>query len=157
MIQLLEDRRRVGGIALGGLWIGNAVDERCADRVVFNIGGVLNVAQDLVATQSWWSGIEYMQVGLVDGPGNEPAVYASAVLALHALLRRHNTLVCCHGGGRSLAVAVMYMNVSVDRSWGRWMELLSERVDTDLPEVNEVHKEAFTILDWYSLKRVIGR
>lgn len=142
MLKLTDDRRKVGGVALGAVWIGNSEAEQCGPLEMADIGAVLNVAQDLVSRRVW-PVVESMHVGLIDGPGNEPAVYCAAVYALHALLKRHNTLVCCHSGGRSLAVALTYLVVTSDRSWDQWLEALYERVDYELPTVKQLHRDAF--------------
>lgn len=145
MIRLTDDRRKVGGVALGAIWLGNSNDESSSNLDDRDVKAVLNVAQDMPATRGWAQGLEYMHIGLVDGPGNEPITYAAAVLALHALLKRHNVLVCCHSGVRSLAVIVLYLTVTSDIVGWTWLdclERLRERVDCDLPNMNHVHVEA---------------
>ena len=159
MIRLTGDQRDVGGVALGAIWIGDSADEQVADLVSANVGAILNVAQDMLSTRGWWHGVEAMHVGLVDGPGNEQSAYCAAVLALHALLKRHNTLVCCHTGGRSLAVAIMFLNLGIAdtwREWGDWLDILQERVDADLPAVNEVHAQVFDAMLWSPLAAILG-
>ena len=89
------------------LWIGNA-EEKIAEIHAAGIRSLLNVAQDLRGVCGW-PDIEYMQVGLIDGPGNPPSAYYAAVGALSALLHRGSVMVFCHGGGRSTAVSVMYV------------------------------------------------
>ena len=157
MIRLTDDKRKVGGVALGAIWIGSSGDERGSGMEY--VGAILNVAQDMVSTRGWNDNIEAMHVGLIDGPGNEQSAYCAAVLALHALLKRHNVLVCDHIGGRALAVAVMYLNVgiaSAGRGWGDWLDILQERVDADLPAVNEVHAQAFGRMYWPALTGILG-
>ena len=130
------------------LYIGDSADESHADLDTEDIRSVLNVAQDLQPTRGWRSGVEYMQVGLIDGPGNPPSAYCAAVLALGTLLRHGRTLVVCHTGSRSLAVAVMYLATTVKRSWGEWINLLRERVDADLPVVHQEHAVAMEKINW---------
>lgn len=133
MIQLTND-----------IWIGDSYDERYADLVTRDIGAVLNVAVDLPPTRSWKDGVTYMQVGLVDGPGNPPSAYQAAVLALEALIEtRHRTLVCCHTMGRSMAVALMYMGSQSNHDWEDLVQILTERLDVDLPVPHEAHKKMF--------------
>jgi hypothetical protein len=136
------------------LWIGDSADEVYADLV--DIGAVLNVAQDLQGTRGWMDGVEYMQVGLIDGPGNVPAAYHAAVLALAALLKRNRTLVCCHTGGRALAVSLMWLHLTSGRGWDSWLAILCERVEGELPIPHEAHKEAFNRMNWRLLSSVLG-
>lgn len=142
MIKLLDDRRRVGGVALGGVWIGCSADENQGDLDKPDIGAILNVAQDYDSTRGWKHGFESMRVGLVDGPGNELCAYIAAVLALHALCKRHNALVCCHTGSRSLAVTLMYVQALTAAPWDRALQAFTEKVDDELPAVKDVHREA---------------
>lgn len=135
-LKLTEDRRKVEGVSLGGIWIGDSEAE-----AKVSVDAILNVAQDLRPTRGWPK-VETMQVGLIDGPGNEPSAYVAAVLALHSLLKRHNVLVCCHSGSRALAVVLMYLCASTDRNWENWLCALQELVDVALPEVHIAHREA---------------
>jgi hypothetical protein len=132
-------------------------DEAFANLTAKKITGVLNVAQDLQGTRGWHSKVEYMQVGLINGPGNELSAYTAAVLALSALLRRGNVLVCCHDADRSLAVVIMYLiakrgkrsdNPGLFNRWTTWDDMLDElieRVARDgraLKEPHESHRAA---------------
>lgn len=135
------------------IWIGNAID--CEAVSLHEISAILNVAQDLQGKRGW-PDVEYMQVGLIDGPGNPDSVYPAAVLALTALLKRHTVLVCCHEGSRSLAVVIMYMESLFKRGWGTWVEVLTERVNTDLPVPHKVHKAAFDRINWEALRKLAG-
>lgn len=134
------------------LWVG---DSSVTAREVrtHKIKALLNVAQDLRGEMGW-PDTEYMQVGLIDGPGNPIQVYCAAALSLWTLAKRHRTLVFCHTGGRSLAVAVMYMNVAAGHSWDGIMSLLAESVDTELPVPHEAHMAAFDKMDWQLLRRL---
>ena len=123
------------------VWIGDSDAER--GDVPEGVGAILNVAQDMVAKHTWDHGIECMQVGLIDGPGNDSTAYCAAVLALHALLQKHSVLVCCHSGGRALAVVLMHQCVLSGRSWQSLLDSLQERVDGLLPTVHLAHRDAF--------------
>lgn len=112
-----------------GVWIGDSSAAKDVDGFP-----VLNVAHDLHATRAT------MHVGLIDGPGNEVSAYAAAVCALHALRQKHNVLVCCHTGSRALAVSVMYTCILTGQTWDNVLKMLLERIDTWLPELNEVHR-----------------
>jgi hypothetical protein len=138
------------------LWIGDSADEERADLAAAKIGVVLNVAQDLHGTRGWLYGIEYAQVGLIDGPGNPLAAYHAAVLALAVLLKRGRVLLCCHTGGRALAVAIMYLHLTSGRGWDSWLASLRERVDSDLPELHEAHRAAFDRMNWQLLTSAMG-
>lgn len=136
------------------LWIGTSDDEKKVshDRIT----AVLNVAHDMTGTHGWADGIEYMQVGLIDGPGNPIAAYHAAVFALVTLLKRHDTLACCHTGGRAMAVALMYLHLTGGRGWDGRIELLKERVEDELPVPHEAHKEAFHKMNWRLLTAALG-
>ena len=134
------------------LWIGNS-STRLYEIRAAKIGGVLNVALDL-RSNIGWPEVEYMQVGIIDGPGNPPSAYCAAVLALTALRSRHRVVVYCHTGGRSLAVVMMYINMTTPYAPIRWddmMSILSERTDARLPPVHEAHRSAFEEINWRQL------
>jgi hypothetical protein len=137
------------------LFIGSSDD---AENVkALGVGGVLNVAYDLRGS-SGWPQVEYMQVGLIDGPGNLPDAYHAAVLALGELTARHHqVLVCCHTGSRSLAVVLMFMEFSSRRGWDGWLEVLQERAPLDLPVPHEAHREAFDKMHWDALLSITRR
>ena len=141
------------------IWIGNSDAEKSVGRTQPPINCVLVVAHDMVPTNNWRRRAEeYMQVGLIDGPGNPLAAYHAAVLALATLVRRRENcriLVCDHGGGRSLAVVVMYLYLVGDGpSWDECIERLKVR-EKDLPTVHDMHRKAFFLMDWSMLSRVL--
>ena len=140
-------------LLMRGLWVGDAMDEAHADLENLGVGGLLNVAQDLEGTRGWSHGYEYMQVGLIDGPGNPMSAYRAAVLALSVMLRRHDTLVYCHSGGRSLAVALMCLNMTAGREWDDLMTLMGERVEGYLPVPHQAHRQAFEAMDFDLLSK----
>lgn len=138
------------------LWIGDS--SAVKNMVALKIGAVLNVAVDLLLTVDGRPNVEYMKVGLVDGPGNLLSAYYTAVLAIATLLKRGKTLVCCHSGGRSLAVAVMYLQVVGGQDWDNWQRLLrilEERVEIDLPVINDAHKKMFDKVNWKLLRTLL--
>ncbi len=151
MIQLTEDLRKDKRIALGAIWVGNSGDERRTNMKELGIGAILNVAQDLVHEHNWMDELEVMHIGIIDGPGNEPVLYCAAVLGLRALLRRHNVLVCCHDGGRSVAVIIMYFAAchisgwpgDWQAGWNEWLGNLQKRATQQLPIPHLAHKAAF--------------
>lgn len=106
-------------------------------------------------------GVRYSHVGLIDGPGNRLAMYHAAVLALAALAARGRTLVCCHDGGRSIAVAIMYLYLMGEGP--HWDEAVIRMVNSrplgskfPLALPHEIHKKAFTLMDWGMLTRVLS-
>lgn len=134
------------------IWIGDS-STKLRDIRSAKIGGVMNTAIDLKSSVGWPE-VEYAQVGIIDGPGNPPSAYCAAVLALTALVSRHRTVVYCHTGGRSLAVVMMYINMTVPYAPIRWddmMSILSERTDAGLPPVHEAHRSAFEEINWRQL------
>ncbi len=115
-----------------------------------DIEGVLCVAQDMNIGSKWVKGVEYAQVGLVDGPGNTIAGYSSAVLTLATLLARHKkVMVCCHdGASRSIAVAVMYLILKTGKVsthptffnyWKTWDKMICEIYEKPGPTFLKVH------------------
>lgn len=139
------------------LWIGGEHDEALATSDDSEVDAVLNVAQDMHATCGWRYGIDYMQVGLVDGPGNTPGAYCAAVLALDVLIERGRcVLVCCHGGSRSMAVVIMWMHAVSRTGWEHRMQLLEEQVDQELPRPHQAHRDAFNEINWKLLSSVMG-
>lgn len=130
------------------LWVGNSRDEQTAD-----VDAVLNVAKDLAPTRGWPK-VDYMHVGLVDGPGNPLSAYCAAVLALATLMRTgKRVLVNCHEGrSRSVSVAIMYLALVANcRSWDDQVAVLRERIDSELPVPHPAHREAFDSIDWTSI------
>lgn len=133
----------------GNIWIGDSASSP------LKMDAVLNVAQDMRG-DCGWPDVEYMQVGLVDGPGNPPSAYCAAVLALAALCRRHRrVLVCCHTGSRSVAVVLMYVSILTDRSWDDSLVLLRERADGDIPDAHDAHKRVFDRIDWKTVTGIM--
>lgn len=129
------------------IWIGDSSDEQRGD--IQHIDVVFNVAHDLQGTRGCNCGIEYVQVGLIDGPGNQLASYCAAVLALVSLVRDNKqVLVCAHTTGRPLAVVLMYMKFTSGREWGEVLELFRERVGEGLREPHAAHKSAYEAVDW---------
>lgn len=127
------------------LWIGNSEDNAGA----LDVGGMLNVAQDLRSSNCGWPDIEYMQIGLIDGPGNPISAYHSAVLALITLLSRYNkVLIYCHTGGRSLAVSLIYFNLVFGRGWDAWLLQLQNKIGISLPIPHEAHRQAYNKMNW---------
>lgn len=139
-----------------GLWIGERRDEQ-ADLASFGITATLNVAHDLQGLRGWGAGIEASQIGLIDGPGNPPSAYIAAVMALSLLRLRHEVLVYCHTGLRSLAVAIMYLDTLAGRGWDGWLKILEERIGDDLPPTHPAHREAYEKIDWKAVSKLIGR
>lgn len=136
------------------LWIGNATTKVDIIHAV-DIGAILNVAQDLHGVTGWPE-VEYMQVGLIDGPGNPTSAYYAAILALVTLLNRYNqVMMFCHGGSRSTAIAVMHANLTSGLGFDRCLSMTQERVDIDLPTPHQAHKDAFDMIDWTLLRRLM--
>lgn len=148
-----------------GLWVGDSDDAR---GYVEEIDGVLNVAQDL-QSRVGWPYVEHMQVGLIDGPGNELVTYNAAVMALVTLCRRHKgVLIYDHKGGRAMAVSAMYLNLIGGKfrlnplSWSHWLtwderirEIKISETDEILPTVHEAHKHAFAKLPYGLLEALL--
>ncbi len=137
------------------LWVGVVHDVDHAPLEAMGVRCVLCVAQDYQCRVGWASGLESAQVGLIDGPGNPLTAYYGAVLALATLLSRGPTLVYSHDPGRVMVVCMMYLNALQRRGWGGILEMLSERVEIDLPVPSAIHRAAFDKVDWRTLGRLI--
>jgi hypothetical protein len=137
--------------------VGNSRDEEGLDLRPLGVGAILNVAFDLQGTRGCRQGVEYAQVGLVDGPGNHLETYCAAVLALAGLLRNHRrAMVCCHKGqSRSMTIAMMHANVTLRRTWEEVLAVFRERTGADLPAPHPAHAEAFARVDWDLLGRLV--
>lgn len=111
------------------LFIGNlAAAEDAAALQAAGISDSLNTALNLFPgplTLPDGSALRRLQLGMVDGPGNDPHLLLAAVLALHALVlqhmpgkphyppaRRGHVLVHCRGGrSRSTTVLALYLHL----------------------------------------------
>lgn len=147
------------------VWVGDSDDGHLADND--EISAVLNTAQDL-SGRLCWPQVEYSQVGLVDGPGNEVVNYCSAILALVSLTRRHDAiLVYDHNGSRALAVGVMYLSLTegkvmerVDflrrRCWDELIHSLEEAYKAPLPvKAHIAHIKAFNKIPFSVLEALL--
>lgn len=88
---------------------------------------VLNLAPDLYALTH--EKLEYAQIGLIDGPGNRLSTIAAAVLVLHQLFDRHESvMLICHGGsGRSGLVAALYLATRHDTKFEHALEIVKAK------------------------------
>lgn len=119
------------------IWIGGSVDEFNCEHMT----AILNVAIDLRRTNPK---TPYAQCPLIDGPGNNLNAYRAAVFQLMSFLEDgRRVLVCCHDGGRSLAVVLIFLHQATDTSHSELLKILQERTDVDLPKVHEAHRQAF--------------
>src|SRR5215831_14068508 len=95
------------------LWLGNSLDAAVGDLTTDAISAVLNCAHDLPGSRTWDHGVEYAQVGLVDGPGNSTAAYHACVIKLASFLANGRRCLCyCHEGkSRSVfaCIAVLHL------------------------------------------------
>ena len=134
------------------LWVGNSSDGQSA-----KVDCVLNVARDLHIKRGY-PDIEYMQVGMVDGPGNLLSAYYAAVLSLATMMKSgKKVLVHCHEGkSRSMAVAVMYLRLTIGMEWDTLLSMIRESNDNDIPEPHSAHKKAFYSIDWEMLAKVVN-
>ena len=141
------------------IWLGDSHDALTADLAKHEIKAILNVAHDLQGERGWSDGVEYAQVGLVDGPGNSLARYHAAVLQLAALVQGgRRTLVHCHKGqSRSPAVIIMYLNLTQRMGWEHWRAFIAEKrkeVAEGEQYPHEAHRTAFNQLNWRLLASV---
>lgn len=151
------------------LLIGNSYDEQHATLCInYKTRAILNVAYDMPRGQ-FSDEIEYMHVGLIDGPGNILANYCAAVLAVVSLIDRcKNVLICCpNGNSRSLAIALMYLILKGGRvstpttflhPWRTWEQVLNElryNTNIDLPEPHWSHRQAADKLSYSLLEQLL--
>lgn len=152
-----------------GLMYGGHDEMRAAPKL--GVGGLLCVAPD--KSCEWeWPCVEFMQVGIADGPGNELADYCAAVLALSSLMRKHDlVLVFDHEGKRALAVCIMYLCLARGRRpagggesnnahcWTPWQALMLE-VEHKLGSIlklDKAHISAYDTMPYALLEVIRGR
>lgn len=147
------------------VWVGNSDDGYL--KTNREITALLNVASDL-SGRVCWPAVEYAQVGLEDGPGNEVVEYCAAILALVALTRRHDAiLVYDHAGSRALAVGVMYLSLTegkvaerVDflrrRGWDELVATVQDGYKAAVPfKSHPAHIEAFDQIPFSMLEALL--
>ena len=150
------------------IWIGGSTDEMSIEVTRLRITGLLNVAQDLQGMRGWGYYIDYAQTGLIDGPGNPPSAYCAAILMLHTLIDRHDrVMVFCHNGGRSLAVATMYLIIKRGKvsdhptflnywtPWDKMLDELAKTAEQPLPEPHRAHRRGFDKLPLALLESLV--
>jgi protein-tyrosine phosphatase len=125
--------------------IGDATDSKLADNTQFN--AVLNVAVDLDISD----GFKYRhKVGLLDGPGNNPLAFMSAVLLLYSLVQsRKKVLLHCHEGkSRSVMVCATFIAIqgqtSLDDALAKIMP--ARKVDIYRPALYSMAKSVIPML-----------
>lgn len=159
------------------LWIGVSNDaylekreqivKACNNLKSVGVTAILNVAHDLRCSLGW-PDFECAQVGIVDGPGNEISGYCAAILALVSLRRKHDKVIIYdHDGGRSLAIALMYLNLVSGKqqpvsmflgrwlTWGERLLTVDDSVRSLLPKVHPAHIEAFTKIPYGLLEALL--
>ena len=142
------------------LWIGNSHDVEHGD--LSSVDAILNVACDLRDTVWRDDGLEYVQIGLIDGPGNEMIVYHAAVLMLVALHRHGSVLVYCHTGSRAISVAIMYLELTYPSGtsaphicgcgWDGWLERVHRILGDGMLALHDAHRIAFEGINWRLLE-----
>jgi protein-tyrosine phosphatase len=110
------------------IFIGDADDQPFSQ-----LSAVLNVATDLRVRV--WQEAEYVQVGLIDGPGNLPGAILAAVLMLNQLLQRHKqVIVICHGGrGRSGLIVALYLCTRFDAKFESTLDIVRQNRPEAMP------------------------
>jgi len=97
--------------------IGTSEDARHADNHRFD--AVLNVAIDF----DWRDGFKWRhKVGLLDGPGNHPGIFFSAVVLLDSLVKSGKRVLVHCGAGMSRSVMVV----------AAWLSIQSPNGDLDM-------------------------
>lgn len=96
----------------GRLWIGNALDARSVERVVYRgIAAVVDLAIEEPPIQ-FPRDVVYCRFPLIDGAGNQPAVLRAAIETVAGLLASGMpTLVAC-GAGMSRSPAVVAAGIA---------------------------------------------
>lgn len=86
--------------------IGDSEDAQNITRHQFD--ATLNVAIDLDIDDTK---IQRYKVGLLDGPGNDPKIFAAALIVLDTLVKNNKrTLVHCHAGqSRSVMIVAAWL------------------------------------------------
>ena len=152
------------------IWLGDSYDALNANLKENGITAVVNCAVDLNLER--WSnllcvegfriphfvdGVEYVQIGLVDGPGNAMAVYHAVLLKLCSLLMsKKSVLVHDHEmDSRASAVVIMALHALHRRGWDHWLGVI--RGKTDNPDLmpHPEHRRAFNRINWRLISSVL--
>ena len=138
------------------IWIGNSHDAGHPQPLKdVGIDAILNCAHDLFGPYGWNAGFHYAQCGMVDGPGNPPMAYQSAVLQLASLVALgKKVLVHCHKGeSRSVAVVIAYLNTTDNKGWDHWRNVIRSLRPTPDHTPHMAFKEIFD--EWFdSVKKI---
>jgi protein-tyrosine phosphatase len=110
------------------LFIGSKEDQPFSHHTC-----VLSLASDLFVL--YHEKLEYSQIGLIDGPGNQLSMIAVAPCVLRQLLERHESvMLICHGGtGRSGLVAALYMAVRHEIDFDQALTIVQNKRPTAVP------------------------
>lgn len=106
---------------------------------------VLNLAPDLYVLTH--EKLEYAAIGLIDGPGNRAGTIAAAVLVLHQLFDRHESVVLiCHGGsGRSGLVAALYLAARHETKFEHALQIVTGKRPEATPN-GDLRRDVATII-----------
>ncbi len=131
------------------IWIGDSADAASSDLNEPKIAVLFNCAHDLQCIRGWVHGVEYVHVGLVDGPGNSLATYTAALLRLcSVVLGKQRVLVYDHdGGSRATALVIMCMHALHRRGWVHWLEWVRSKLDQQVAP-HDAHFHAFNAVNW---------
>jgi hypothetical protein len=135
------------------IWLGNELDSFAA----MGCTAILTVAvepfpSDILATTA--------KCGLIDGPGNPPALYQAALCELHGLLAMGHTVMvhCIEGVSRSPFIVACYLAMLTPEPENEFENCL-EQVKAAHPPTN-VRPEHLAIqpdLDLFELYRTMRR
>jgi protein-tyrosine phosphatase len=130
--------------------IGDSQDAISADNKIFD--ATLNVAIDLdIKDEFKWR----YKIGLLDGPGNDPRIFAAILILLDSLVSQDKkVLVHCHAGAsRSVMVVAAWLKykgyTSLDEALGMIMPY--RKIDQYRPALKETAREA---LKWMGIVTV---
>ena len=140
------------------MWIGDSRDALDADLVGNGISVVLNCAADLnVERWNFVSGVEYVQIGLIDGPGNTMAEYHATTLKLCGIIKSgRGVLIHGHDAGAiTTAVAIMALHALYRRGWDYWLNVIRELLETPDMSPHPEHRRAFNRINWRLVSAVM--
>lgn len=101
--------------------------------------------------------VEYVQIGLIDGPGNTPANYHAALLKLCSLIQADKqVMVHDHdAGSRTVAVVIMALHAMYRRGWDYWLDVIRDKMGNIELTPHPEHRRAFNRINWRLISSVI--
>ena len=144
------------------VWIGESsdLDPGAEDRIHPAFQGikvVFNCAADLDTHNLFGDVVEYVHLGLVDGPGNTMADYHAALLKLCGILcKKQRVMVHDHEiGSRTVALVIMALHAMYRRGWDYWLGIIREKTNKSDLTPHLEHRKAFNRVNWRLVSSIL--